>query len=93
MTTKFERDLKVKIKNSEWFIVTRNGCGYCSEAKKLLKHEGKKPRTKLLNDKNKDKIWKVTDKITRQEYRYFPVIFHKGRFLGGYTELKKKFSR
>jgi glutaredoxin len=82
-----EDDLKKKIKSSDWFIVTINGCGYCKESKNILKSRKEKYKSIVLNDKNQDKIWAVTDKIAKKKYRYFPMIFRNGKFLGGYKEL------
>jgi len=65
------------------------GCGYCTEAKNFLASNGKKYELIVLTDKNKEEIWDVTDKIIDGEYRYFPMIFHKGKFVGGYGDLKK----
>ena len=84
-----ESTLKKKIKSTEWFIVTMEGCGYCTEAKKILTSNGKKYRSIALTNKNKEEIWDVTDKIIDEKYRYFPMIFHKGKFVGGYGDLKK----
>ena len=85
--------LKKKIKSADWFIVTMKGCGYCGDAKKILRSRGQKYKSMVLSDKNKKKIWAVTDKIAKKKYRYFPMIFHKGKFVGGYGELKEKYSR
>ena len=89
----FQRNLQQKIKTSPWFICTMKGCGYCNEAKKILKSHHQKYRSIALTDKNSEKIWAVTDKLAKEKYRYFPMIFHKGKFFGGYTELKKKFNK
>ena len=84
--------LKKKIKSTDWFIVTMKGCGYCSEAKKILRSRGLKYKSIVLTDKNQKKIWDVTDKIAKKKYRYFPMIFRKGKFIGGYGELKDRYS-
>ena len=85
--------LKKKIKSADWFIVTMKGCGYCGDAKKILRSRGQKYKTIVLTDKNEKEIWAVTDKIAKKKYRYFPMIFRKGKFVGGYGELKEKYSR
>ncbi len=84
--------LKKKIKSADWFIVTMKGCGYCGDAKKSLRSRGQKYKTIVLTDKNEKEIWAVTDKIAKKKYRYFPMIFRKGKFVGGYEELKAKYS-
>ena len=82
-----------------WYIVTKEGCPYCEDAKKLLTDKNQKYTTKQLSDDNRDEIYEETDVLTMnfqnsdKAYRYFPMIFKvdtKGDkdFIGGYTELK-----
>jgi len=47
----FQRNLQQKIKTSPWFICTMKGCGYCNEAKKILKSHHQKYRSIALTDK------------------------------------------
>ena len=74
--------------NSGWYIVTKDGCPYCDKAKSLLSQKGIKYKVEVANDSNKVQIYKKVDNITNN-YRYFPMIFHNGKFIGGYTELEK----
>ena len=74
--------------NSGWYIVTKDGCPYCDKAKSLLSQKGINYKAEVANDSNKVKIYKKVDNITNN-YRYFPMIFHNGKFIGGYTELEK----
>ena len=74
--------------DSEWFIITKKGCGYCDGAKKLLKKSGKKYHYRVITDKNKNSIYAQVDSLTGK-YRYFPMIFHKGKFIGGFADLDK----
>ena len=67
------------------------GCGYCDDAKNLLRTNKQKYKSIVLTDNNEDQIWAVTDKIAKKKYRYFPMIFHKGKFMGGYGELHDKY--
>ena len=78
--------LAEKIKENDWFIVTKTGCGYCKKAKALLRE--KKVTFKTYNATS-DKVFEKTDKMTKG-YHYFPMIFKKGKFVGGYTELEKR---
>ena len=71
----------------KWFILTRKGCKYCEDAKTLLKSFGYVFTDQEVDDNNKESIYKIIDKYTNT-YRYFPVIFYDGKFIGGYTELK-----
>ncbi len=72
----------------EWFIVYMGGCGYCDSAKALLKKAGMAYGTVQLTEGNRDSIYLSVDSLTGK-YRYFPMVFHRGKFLGGYKELNK----
>ena len=41
----------------------------------------------IKNDKQLETLYNIIDKKTNN-YRYFPIIFKNGKFIGGYTELK-----
>lgn len=71
-----------------WFILTRKDCKYCEKAKKLLKSSGYVYTEQEIVDENKNSIYQIIDKYTNS-YRYFPVIFYNGTFIGGYSELEK----
>ena len=75
--------------SDDWFIVTKSGCGYCKKAKELLDSKNMKFETHELTNVNKDDIYNKLDSLTGK-YRYFPMIFNKGKFIGGYTDLEKK---
>lgn len=78
----------VKLSKNQITIITKDGCGYCSKAKSLLKKEGYFYKEIELTSKNKAKIYNKLDKITGS-YRYFPMIFIEKEFLGGYDKLEK----
>ena len=78
------------INNNEWFIVTLDGCGYCTKAKQLLQSKNIKYDTQTLTESNSKEIYQSIDSLTK-EYRYFPMIFHSGKFIGGYGDLEKYF--
>ena len=86
-----DKIINAKLQGIDWFIVTMDGCTYCDDAKKLLQKHKFKFHTQMLTQKTKDTIYESIDNMTKK-YRYFPIIFYKGEFLGGYTELKKKLS-
>jgi glutaredoxin len=77
-------------KSAEWFIFTRDGCSYCKKAKELLANNSKKFKEEKITDDNKLEIYDIIDSYT-DKYRYFPIIFNKGKFIGGFTELQSKF--
>ena len=73
---------------NEWIIYAKKGCKFCIKAKELL-HEYHIPFTVIdVNDANKDSIYKQIDELTNK-YRYFPIIFYKKQFIGGYKELQE----
>ena len=88
--TKFQKNIIDDINSVDWYIFTLNTCGYCNKAKKLLEDNDKAFKSKEITDQNNEEIYKSIDILT-DKYRYFPIIFHKGKFIGGYTELKNKF--
>lgn len=63
-------------------------CIFCTKTKNLL--DSNYIDYKYFNgDPNSDYVKKVMNKI---KYRKFPMVFHKGKFIGGFTELKTKFN-
>jgi glutaredoxin len=64
------------------------GCGYCDNAKDMLKKNDTKYGTVELNKANMDEIYNSIDSMT-SKYRYFPIIFYNSKFIGGYKELNK----
>ena len=91
-TTTKDKIIDAKKDGIYWFIITMDGCGYCDEAKKLLKEHKLSFKTQMITEKNKDKIYESIDSLTKK-YRYFPVIFYKGKFIGGFKELKQKIEK
>ena len=77
-----------EIKDNKWFIFTKNGCDYCNASKKILEELNIPFRTVTVNENNKDTVYNTIDSYTNN-YRYFPIIFNDGKFVGGYTEFKK----
>jgi glutaredoxin 3 len=75
-------------KNDKWYIVTKDGCPYCDKAKAFLTEKCINYKVEVLNNSNKEQIYKKLDSVTNK-YRYFPMIFHNDKFIGGYTELEK----
>jgi len=76
-------------KNVEWFIFTKSGCEYCKKAKDILRKHKKRFTSQEITEKNSSEIFAEIDKKTNN-YRYFPVVFHNGKFFGGFKELEDK---
>ena len=54
-TTTKDKIIDAKKDDIDWFIITMDGCGYCDEAKKLLKEHKLPFKTQMITQKNKDK--------------------------------------
>jgi len=78
-----------KFKYAKWFIFTTEGCSSCTKAKNLLESYHIKYSTQRVDSYNDKKIYELIDPYTKK-YKFFPVIFNNGKFIGGYTDLKEK---
>ena len=82
-------------KKSEFVIYGRDSCPFCVEAKKYLKSKNKKflyyNIEQLIKKKIIENYGEYQDKLKSRigNYFYIPVIFHYGKFIGGFSELKK----
>lgn len=79
---------KSKTSTVIYTIYTKDGCPYCKNTKDLLKLNKKKFKEIKVTDKNKEIIYKKIDTKTNN-YRYFPIIFKKNKFIGGFSDLDK----
>jgi glutaredoxin len=55
-------------------ILTRDGCDYCTLAKTML------PNALVLQSPE-------IHQLVKSQFGTFPQIFHKGKHIGGYTDL------
>lgn len=69
-----------------------SGCKYCENAISLLKKHN--INYNIINSdkyistlQNRDNFTKFIKKFTIKHYPYFPIIFYKCHFIGGYMEL------
>jgi glutaredoxin len=71
-------------------VYSKSGCRYCTLVKEIIKNENM-----MLVDcddylvENKEGFLAYIYQLTGVNYRTFPMVFHEGRFLGGFTETKK----
>ena len=85
---------KAEVKKPHYFplyegitIYTKKGCGYCDKAKKYLLDYGYKiNREILVTEDNMNDVYRDVDKLSNT-YRYFPMIFIDGSFMGGYVDI------
>lgn len=89
---KLKRSMKSRkaksVKISDFTIYSKSGCPSCQNAKDLFKNKKIKFKEIKVTDKNIENIYKKIDKKTNN-YRYFPIIFKKNKFIGGFAELEK----
>jgi len=78
----------IKPYEKEYSIYIISNCKYC----KLIK-ENIKSKKKIINcDKyvetlrERDNFYNFIQKYTKIPYKYFPMIFKNGEFIGGYKE-------
>jgi len=68
-------------------IWSRDACGYCESAKKLLKQKGVEfEERKLGNGWTKEQLLESVPTA-----KTVPQIYLDGKYIGGYTDLKKYF--
>ena len=87
--------------NKSVLIFWAEGCGYSSAAldmKKGLKADGYKVRTKKIGHIGDEGAKaRFGEKLkpflprSKQQYITWPQVFYKGKYIGGYAELVKKF--
>jgi glutaredoxin len=79
--------------SDDFVVYSKTECKYCDLAKQLLLDEGFSYEIVIcdnwLADDREEFLKRMEAKIGR-EYKTFPMIFYKDRFVGGYTELVKK---
>ena len=77
---------------NSYTVYSKHGCHYCIKAKVLLSNLNPKSYVIECDDylqDNKEDFLKFINDYTGREYRTFPMIFHNGKFIGGYTEAQQ----
>jgi len=74
----------------KWNIYTIKGCDLCKKAKDLLKSRNIEYYTQEITDIKK---FQHDMKYIIGDYKYFPVILEDLKFIGGYEDLVKFFSK
>jgi glutaredoxin len=80
-----------KPSESVYTIYSKSGCTFCVKVKKLMQEKNLAfdlidCDEYLLEDK--DGFLKFIENLTGKEYRTFPMVFCKNKFIGGFTETK-----
>jgi glutaredoxin len=83
-------NIEYEYPNDECYtIYSKSGCPSCVGAKRLLQCEN--PAIVDCDEyliENKPAFLEYIRLLIGREYKTFPMIFHKGKFVGGFTELK-----
>ena len=73
-------------------IYSKSGCTFCVKVKKLLLE--KKISFDMIDCdeyllENKEEFLNYIKEIAGREYKTFPMVFLRGKFIGGYNETKQ----
>jgi glutaredoxin len=83
--------------NSQGYtIYSKSGCPFCTKVKRLLEKESPAPLLVDCDDylvENKEDFLLFIQQMAGKEYKTFPMIFHNGNFLGGFTETKEYYEK
>ena len=83
--------------NSQGYtIYSKSGCPFCTKVKRLLEKEAPSPLLVDCDDyllENKDAFLVFIKEMAGKEYKTFPMIFHNGDFIGGFTETKEYYEK
>ena len=75
---------------SIFILIVITGCSYCEKVKELLQSDNPSIINcdeYLANDKEGFLSW-VELQTGGIKHRTFPMVFHEGKFIGGFTETK-----
>ena len=72
-------------------VYSKSGCPFCLNIKNLLKE--KKIEFNIIDCdeyiiEDKENFLLFIKKLSQRDIKQFPIIFHKGTIIGGYTEAK-----
>lgn len=83
--------------NSQGYtIYSKSGCPFCTKVKRLLEKESPAPLLVDCDDylvENKEDFLLFIQQMAGKEYKTFPMIFHNGNFLGGFTDTKEYYEK
>lgn len=82
--------------NDTYTIYTKSSCPFCVKAKEFLKNETPEPLIVNCDEylvENKASFLSFLKLLTIIEYKTFPLIFFKGIFIGGYTDIVKHYEK
>jgi glutaredoxin len=77
---------------SGFTIYSKSGCQNCLKVKNLLKEKGFHFNIIDCDDyiiEDKENFLFFINKLTEKDVKVFPIIFNKGKYIGGYNETKE----
>jgi glutaredoxin len=77
---------------SGFTIYSKSGCQNCLKVKNLLKEKGFHFNIIDCDEyiiEDKEKFLLFINKLTEKDVKVFPIIFNKGKYIGGYNETKE----
>jgi glutaredoxin len=79
---------------NSYTIYSISDCPYCDKVKELLKD--KKPEPVIINcdqfkQNSREEFLTFMKEITNQDWKTFPMVFHNGKFIGGYSDTENYF--
>ncbi len=77
-------ELHLPQESDEWTIYGTDYCGYCTKAKQHLDSLGLPYVYHTLTPGHRENLKTIT-----KNYKYVPMIFNRGKFIGGFTSLRK----
>jgi len=72
-------------------VYTKSGCPFCDKALTALQGvsfvEWVSADAYLVDPESKEAFLRAIEAFAGEKWRTFPMVFHDGRFVGGYTDL------
>jgi len=85
-------DSMPKPDSNEWVVYGANWCGFCKRAKQILETNGCHMTYVLVDQYGGPDIVRDYLRSHIGDYHTVPLVFNKGNFLGGCSEVKKLFT-
>lgn len=77
--------------SNDFTIYSKSGCIDCNKVKDLLKNNKQKYLVIVCDDylfDDKEIFLSIMNNYTNCEWNRFPMVFHNGKFIGGFNETK-----
>jgi len=78
---------------TNYTVYTKKNCPYCSKVKDLLQNENVWVIECDGYLTNRDHFLNFIFQLTQKNYKTFPMVFHEGQFIGGYTETLQYYTK